>query len=70
MAAQADCCLSGGFTVLSTKAVSTLLTTSGFDMFKQWVAYVVLAVSGCGHESATTDLTNSPRFSLALALGK
>ncbi|KAH9994072.1 magnesium transporter NIPA-domain-containing protein [Russula compacta] len=33
-----------GFTVLSTKAVSTLLTTNGFNMFKQWLTYVVLAV--------------------------
>jgi magnesium transporter len=35
---------SGGFTVLSTKAFSTLLTTRGFDTFKVWVTYPVLVV--------------------------
>jgi hypothetical protein len=35
---------SGGFTVLSTKAFSTLLTTRGFDTFKVWMTYPVLVV--------------------------
>jgi drug/metabolite transporter (DMT)-like permease len=38
------CALFGGFTVLSTKAVSTLLTTNGLNMFKQWMTYPILAV--------------------------
>jgi len=38
------CALFGGFTVLSTKAVSTLLTTRGFDMFKEWMTYPALTV--------------------------
>jgi len=38
------CALFGGFTVLSTKAVSTLLTTNGFNMFRLWITYPVLAV--------------------------
>jgi len=38
------CALFGGFTVLSTKAISTLLTTSGLNMFRQWLTYPVLAV--------------------------
>jgi hypothetical protein len=37
--------IQGGFTVLSTKAISTLLTTRGFEMFKEWMTYPVLAVS-------------------------
>jgi len=41
---KVDCCQSGGFTVLSTKAISTLLTTSGLNMFRQWLTYPVLAV--------------------------
>ena len=45
-------CHSGGFTVLSTKAVSTLLTTRGFDMFKEWMTYPALAVSVIIYESA------------------
>ncbi|KAI9447785.1 DUF803-domain-containing protein [Lactarius indigo] len=38
------CALFGGFTVLSTKAISTLLATRGFDMFKESMTYPVLAV--------------------------
>ncbi|KAI0248708.1 magnesium transporter NIPA-domain-containing protein [Lactifluus subvellereus] len=38
------CALFGGFTVLSTKAISTLLTTRGFDMLKLWMTYPVLLV--------------------------
>lgn len=38
------CALFGGFTVLSTKAVSSLLTSNGFNMFKQWMTYPSLAV--------------------------
>jgi hypothetical protein len=45
----------GGFTVLSTKAVSSLLTTNGFNMFKQWMTYPILAVSSCGYERAGTN---------------
>lgn len=35
----------GGFTVLSTKAVSTLLTLEWFEIFKEWITYPVIAVS-------------------------
>jgi hypothetical protein len=45
----------GGFTVLSTKAVSSLLTINGFNMFKQWMAYPILAVSSGNHEGAGTN---------------
>lgn len=38
------CALFGGFTVLSTKAVSSLLTGNGFNMFKLWMTYPILAV--------------------------
>ena len=34
----------GGFTVLSTKAVSTLLTMEWFEIFKEWITYPVIAV--------------------------
>lgn len=36
---------SGGFTVLSTKAVSTLLTLEWLEIFKEWITYPVIAVS-------------------------
>ncbi|KAI0321861.1 magnesium transporter NIPA-domain-containing protein [Amylostereum chailletii] len=43
------CALFGGFTVLSTKAVSTLLTTRGLLMFKEWITYpTVLVLAGTG----------------------
>ncbi|KAJ6516066.1 magnesium transporter NIPA-domain-containing protein [Mycena sanguinolenta] len=45
------CALFGGFTVLSTKAVSTLLTMQWFEMFTKWITYptlVVLALTGVG----------------------
>ena len=45
----------GGFTVLSTKAVSTLLTTNGLNMFKIWMTYPILAVSCCSHGRADTN---------------
>jgi hypothetical protein len=47
----------GGFTVLSTKAVSSLLTSNGFNMFKLWITYPILAVSGGNHERAGTNST-------------
>ena len=37
--------VAGGFTVLSTKAVSTLLTLEWFQIFKEWITYPVIAVS-------------------------
>jgi hypothetical protein len=55
--AEIDCLYLGGFTVLSTKAVSTLLTTNGLNMFKEWMTYPILAVSSCGHERAYTNST-------------
>ncbi|KDQ64695.1 hypothetical protein JAAARDRAFT_52643 [Jaapia argillacea MUCL 33604] len=45
------CALFGGFTVLSTKGVSTLLTTRGLEMFAEWISYpliVVLVATGVG----------------------
>ncbi|KAJ7086735.1 magnesium transporter NIPA-domain-containing protein [Mycena epipterygia] len=38
------CALFGGFTVLSTKAVSTLLTMEWFEMFTKWITYPTIAV--------------------------
>ncbi|KAI0033804.1 magnesium transporter NIPA-domain-containing protein [Vararia minispora EC-137] len=38
------CALFGGFTVLSTKGVSTLLTTRGVLMFKEWISYPIIAI--------------------------
>lgn len=38
------CALFGGFTVLSTKAISTLLTMEWIAMFTNWITYPVLAV--------------------------
>jgi hypothetical protein len=39
------CALFGGFTVLSTKAVSSLLTLEWLEMFKEWITYPLLIVS-------------------------
>ncbi|KAJ7179277.1 DUF803-domain-containing protein [Mycena filopes] len=38
------CALFGGFTVLSTKAISTLLTMEWFEMFTKWITYPTIAV--------------------------
>ncbi|KAL1708509.1 magnesium transporter NIPA-domain-containing protein [Schizophyllum commune] len=38
------CALFGGFTVLSTKAVSTLLTMEWVNIFTHWITYVVILV--------------------------
>ncbi|KAF9815533.1 hypothetical protein IEO21_04533 [Rhodonia placenta] len=38
------CALFGGFTVLSTKAISTLLTLKGLGVITEWVTYPIIAV--------------------------
>ncbi|KAK4050000.1 hypothetical protein OIV83_003824 [Microbotryomycetes sp. JL201] len=38
------CALSGGFTVLSTKAISSFLTLLFLDTFRYWITYPILAV--------------------------
>jgi len=38
------CALFGGFTVLSTKAFSSLITLEWVNVFKEWITYPVLAV--------------------------
>jgi len=38
------CAIFGGFTVLATKAISTLLTKEWFNMFKEWITYPLLLV--------------------------
>ena len=40
------CALFGGFTVLSTKAFSSLLTKEWVAVFKEWITYPILVVSG------------------------
>ncbi|KAG2013409.1 DUF803 domain membrane protein [Coprinopsis cinerea AmutBmut pab1-1] len=43
------CALFGGFTVLSTKAISTLLTTEWMAMFTKWITYpLILILVGTG----------------------
>jgi len=45
------CALFGGFTVLSTKAISTLITMEWIEMFTEWITYpilLVLALTGVG----------------------
>ena len=39
---------SGGFTVLSTKALSTLLTLEWIDIFTKWITYPLIAVCSAG----------------------
>ncbi|OCH95958.1 DUF803-domain-containing protein [Obba rivulosa] len=38
------CALFGGFTVLSTKAFSTLLTRKAFEIFTEWITYPVVVI--------------------------
>ena len=38
------CALFGGFTVLSTKAFSSLLTREWVALIKEWITYPILAV--------------------------
>jgi len=38
------CGLFGGFTVLSTKALSTLLTMQWIDIFTHWLTYTLILV--------------------------
>lgn len=45
------CAIFGGFTVLSTKGISTLLTLEWWDMFTEWITYpvvLVLVLTGVG----------------------
>ena len=50
------CALFGGFTVLSTKAFSSLLTEEWWRVFKEWITYPVLAVRhhALGREESLT----------------
>ncbi|THH33644.1 hypothetical protein EUX98_g503 [Antrodiella citrinella] len=38
------CAIFGGFTVLSTKAISTLLTMEWFEIFTEWITYPIIAI--------------------------
>ncbi|KAG8924183.1 hypothetical protein FRC02_010608 [Tulasnella sp. 418] len=43
------CALFGGFTVLSTKALSTILSLEWIDIFKEWITYpLILTLIGTG----------------------
>ena len=53
-------CFSGGFTVLSTKGISTLLTLEWIDMFTEWITYPVILVS-----ESTCGSTRTYRFLLS-----
>ncbi|KAI9454612.1 DUF803-domain-containing protein [Russula earlei] len=63
------CALFGGFTVLSTKAVSTLLTTNGFTMFKLGVTYPILGVSNWNYH-ASTNLATSAQVLIGTGIGQ
>lgn len=39
------CAIFGGFTVLATKGISTILTLEWIDMFTEWITYPVILVS-------------------------
>ena len=52
----------GGFTVLSTKAVSSLLTRNGLNMFKQLMTYPILAVSSDRNDCADANSAILTRF--------
>ena len=49
-------CLAGGFTVLATRGVSTLLMMEYMEMFAEWITYPILAVR-----------PPAPRLSLAVS---
>ena len=60
-------CFSGGFTVLSTKAISTLLTLRWIEIFTFWITYPLLAVS---IPSSSVVLTNGPQVLLLTGIGQ
>ena len=56
----------GGFTVLSTKALSTLLTMEWIKIFTEWITYPIIAVSSVYHSYPislpyTPSLLDPPR---------
>ncbi|KAG8766496.1 hypothetical protein FRC12_006852 [Ceratobasidium sp. 428] len=77
------CALFGGFTVLSTKAVSSLLSTEWANVFTEWIFYpsiLVLALTGVGqvrhlnralqhHESRVVIPTQFVMFNLTAIVG-
>ncbi|KAG9127841.1 hypothetical protein FRC07_008484 [Ceratobasidium sp. 392] len=77
------CALFGGFTVLSTKAVSSLLSTEWAKVFTEWIFYpsiLVLALTGVGqvrhlnralhhHESRVVIPTQFVMFNLTAIVG-
>jgi magnesium transporter len=64
------CALYGGFTVLSTKAISSLLTLEWFDIFAEWITYPLFVVSRDVPNCLEKALSIPPRFFLALVLVK
>ena len=59
------CALFGGFTVLSTKAFSSLLTKEWVLVFKEWITYPVLVVSSLSHTFRPNDVRLLIRNTLA-----
>ena len=51
----------GGFTVLSTKALSTLLTMEWIKVFTEWITYPIIAVSSV-HHFRPFSLPYTPHF--------
>ena len=58
---------SGGFTVLSTKAISTLLTLRWIEIFTFWITYPLLTVS---MPSSSVVLTNGRQVLLLTGVGQ
>lgn len=58
----------GGFTVLSTKALSTLLTMEWIKIFTEWITYPVIAVS-CLHHPAHFASCEHRQFQILLGTG-
>lgn len=61
------CALFGGFTVLSTKALSTLISLNWYGIFAQWITYPLILVSL--HNSLSSILAQDSDIQILLGTG-
>jgi len=64
------CALFGGFTVLSTKALSTLISLSWYGIFAQWITYPLIFVSSCSSPSSILAQGSDIQILLGTGIGQ
>jgi len=64
------CALFGGFTVLSTKALSTLISLNWYGIFAKWITYPLIFVSLCSSPSSILAQYSEIQILLGTGIGQ